>query len=315
MSRRHLAVVIAACLVMTALFAIGAAPGWQPVPDFTVSANAQGPALPVAVADGVGSTGAFPDDSNTGAPPGIQLSAYTGPCVITVPGTIITAKQINCDVVVRTRGVRILDSSIRGRLVSNLPTGSVFVADTTIDGGRQETFPAVSLVNLTLLRVEVTGGQHSVQCSMRCLVQDSWLHDQYLSADSSGHVNAFISNGGNEISLVHNTLFCTVRPTKFRGGCTADASFFGDFGRISAVKIDRNLFKANSTGAGYCLQAGDNAEKTYPKAAGVVVTNNVFERGSNNRCGIYGPVASFPTDDPTSRWVNNLWLDGTVLLP
>lgn len=315
MSRRHLTFLVAACFVMTALLAVGLAPNWQPTPDFSVSANAQAVVLPPAVADGVGSSGTFPDDSTTGVPAGVRLTPYSGPCVITVASTVITAKQINCDVVIKARDVRILGSAIRGRLVSNTPSGSVVVADSTIDGGFQETFPTVSLVNLTLLRVEVTGGQHSVQCSSTCLVQDSWLHGQYLPAGSSGHVNAFISNGGSDIRLVHNTLLCSVQSTKFRGGCTADASFFGDFSPISKVEVYRNLFKANSTGAGYCLQAGNNADKPFPRATRVIVVSNVFERGSNNRCGIYGPVTSFPSDDAASRWVDNVWIDGTTLLP
>jgi hypothetical protein len=256
----------------------------------------------------------FPGAANTGVPEGTTLSGYTGPCTITVANTVIDRKAVGCDVVIKAAGVKITNSSINGRLVSN-SGGSVSVTDSLINGGAQETFPSVSYENLSLLRVEVIGGQHSVQCSANCTVQDSWLHGQYIGAGSPGHVNAFISNGGSNFKLIHNTLHCTVQPTSVQGGCTADASLFGDFGPIANAVFDRNLFKANSTGAGYCLQAGYNPSKAYPNPTGVVVTNNVFERGGNNKCGIYGPVTAFLKTAPGAGWSNNTFADGAVINP
>jgi hypothetical protein len=273
-----------------------------------VSTSPVAPSSPAAPSSG------FPGAANTGVPEGTTLSGYTGPCTITVANTVIDRKAVGCDVVIKAAGVKITNSSINGRLVSN-SGGSVSVTDSLINGGAQETFPSVSYENLSLLRVEVIGGQHSVQCSANCTVQDSWLHGQYIGAGSPGHVNAFISNGGSNFKLIHNTLHCTVQPTSVQGGCTADASLFGDFGPIANAVFDRNLFKANSTGAGYCLQAGYNPSKAYPNPTGVVVTNNVFERGGNNKCGIYGPVTAFLKTAPGAGWSNNTFADGAVINP
>jgi hypothetical protein len=209
--------------------------------------------------------------------------------------------------------VTIVNSRINGRLSSSTSGASVNVTDSEIDGGDQETFPSVSYQNLTLTRVEVTGGQHSVQCWDNCTLKDSWLHDQYIGAGSKGHVNAFISNGGSGFTLIHNTLHCTVQPTGTGGGCTADASLFGDFDPISNAKIDGNLFKSNSTGAGYCIQAGYNPGKAYPDSTGVVVTNNTFERGSNGKCGIYGPATAFRAGAPGNVWSGNKFDDGVAI--
>ena len=226
---------------------------------------------------------------------------------------MIDSKNINCDLVIRATGIVVKNSSITGRIVSNVSTGSVTVEDSLINGGQQETFPTVSYQNLTLRRVEVIGGQHSVQCHSRCTVLDSWLHNQYLPSSSNGHVNAFISNGGSGFLLRHNTLHCTVAPTA-AGGCTANASLFGDFGPISDATFDRNLFKARSDGASFCLDAGYNPNKPYgSNPSGVVVTNNTFERGTNGKCGIYGPFAFF-LKSPTNIWTGNIWSDGTALL-
>ncbi len=264
---------------------------------------------------GAGS-GDFPNASNTGVPAGTTLTDYTGPLTITAAGTTIDRKRINGTLVIRASGVKVTNSIINGRLSSDGSGSSVTVADSEIRGGNQETFPSVSYNDITLQRVEVTGGQHSVQCSARCVVEDSWLHDQFIPAGSSGHVNAFISNGGSGFTLRHNTLYCSVQPTSADGGCTADMSLFGDFAPISDVTIVGNLFRANTTGASYCLHAGYNPSKPYgSNPTGVVVKNNVFERGSNNKCGIYGPVTSFYSSGSGNTWSGNTWNDGGTVPP
>jgi hypothetical protein len=226
-------------------------------------------------------------------------------------GTVLRGKLFHCDVVIRAQNVEIRDSRIFGRLISD-GSGSVTVSVSFIDGGAQEDFPAVSMQNITLVRVEVVGGQHSVQCGRSCTIRDSWLHEQYLTPDSAGHVNAFLSNGGAHFTLIHNTLACTARPTEAGGGCTADASLFGDFSAISFATFDHNLFRSNTDGAGYCLQAGDSPDKPFPHASHVVVVNNVFERGGKaSRCGIYGPETGFDETDKSNVWANNTFDDGT----
>ena len=248
----------------------------------------------------------FPNASNTGVPTGTALTTYTGPLSITKDGTTINDKTIKGDVLIKADDVTITRSRINGRLLSNFG-GSVTVSDSSIDGGNQETFPSVSYTNLSLRRVEVSGGQHSVQCSRNCTVVDSWLHDQYIAHTSAGHVNAFISNGGSGFVLRHNTVHCDVAVTTQNTGCTADVSLFGDFDPISDAVIDNNLFQANSSGASYCLYAGHNPSKRYgSNPSRVRVTDNVFERGPNNKCGIYGPVTSFLPGNG-NVWSGNVW--------
>jgi hypothetical protein len=259
------------------------------------------------------STG-FPTELTTGwARTGATLSAYTGPCTITTANTVIDAKTINCDVIIKAAGVTITRSQINGRIIST-SGGSVAITDSNIDGGNQETFPAVGQQNISLLRVNVVGGQHSVQCYANCSLTDSYLHAQTQPA-GGGHVNAFISNGGSNFVLTHNTLWCTVTPTGTGGGCTADASLFGDFGTITNATFEGNLFKANSSGAGYCTQAGYNPGKNYPNSTFVVYRNNVFERGSNGKCGIWGPVTAFNSSAAGNVWSGNAWDNGGAITP
>ena len=258
-------------------------------------------------------TSAWPDASNTGVPSGTSLSTYSGPCTITTANTVIDAKTVNCDVIIKASGVKISRSHINGRIGST-SGGSVTISDTYIDGGKQETFPAVGQQNITLQRVNVVGGQHSVQCYSNCRIEDSYLHAQTQPADV-GHVNAFISNGGSGFYLKHNTLHCTVTPTGKGGGCTADASLFGDFGQVNNATFENNLFRANSSGAGFCTQAGYNPGKNYPNSTNIVYRGNVFERGSNGKCGIYGPVTAFNPSASGNVWSGNVWTDGASVNP
>jgi hypothetical protein len=258
--------------------------------------------------------GCWPGPGNTGVPAGTTLTTYndSGACHLNVANTTYDAKTFNCDLVIEAMGIKITRSNIIGRIVSNADTGtSVTISDSKIDGGLQETFPSVGYNNITLLRVEVIGGQHSIQCGDNCTVTDSWPHNQYLPSNSAGHVNAFISNGGSGFYLTHNTLHCTALPTA-SGGCTADASLFGDFSPIANAAFDKNLFVDRNDGAGYCLQAGWNPGKPYPVPTNISITNNIFKKGANGHCGIYGVYTAYYAGNG-DVFSGNKYDDGTAV--
>src|SRR5690606_34767425 len=153
-------------------------------------------------------------------------------------------------------------------------------------GGRSQ-IPAVGYSNITMKRTEVKGARVSVLCGSNCLIEDSWLHGQYAPSGSDWHVNGYLSNGGSNVVVRHNTLACDVGG----GACTGPAASFGDFGAISNVTYENNFLKA---GGGYCLYAGYDPGKPYGKnPTNVRVVDNVFERGSSGKCGYYGPATSF----------------------
>jgi hypothetical protein len=190
----------------------------------------------------------------------------------------------------------------------------VVVSDSTVQGGSWSD-GAVWGYNITVLRANITGGQHSVHCASNCSVTDSWLHDQYNPDGGSYHNNAFISNGGSDMVLRHNTLHCTAILNRTDGGCTADVSLFGDFEPISNVRVEGNLLKANNSSISYCAYGGYQPSKRYPVATGIQYVNNVFERGPNGKCGVYGPVTSFQASASGNVWVGNVWDGGVPLLP
>ena len=143
---------------------------------------------------------AYPDADNTGVPPGTELAPYVGPCTITetVVLSAVDATEVCPAIVVQAADVRIEASRVP-RVESTAtqvdPTFSVEVVDSEVVAG-EWIGGAVWGSNLTVRRTDITGGQHSVHCGSHCVVEDSWLHDQFNPDGEAAHNNAFISNGG-----------------------------------------------------------------------------------------------------------------------
>jgi hypothetical protein len=270
---------------------------------------------------GTGSTKGWPNATNTGVPAGTALTTYRGPCTITAAGTVIDAKTVNCDLDIRAARVTIRRSKINGSVgldtdVSGSSRWSYMLADSEVDAGMRE-HPAVSYGNMTVLRSNVYGGITSVQCgehAISCTIEDSWLHGQRIPADADWHLGGFLSNGGHSIRIRHNSIVCDTPVNPLGEGCTGNLNLLGDFAVVADVVVDHNLLGAN-TGSSFCLYGGDAASKPYPHANHVVITDNVFQRGSNGKCAAYGPVSSFNVSGPGNVWTGNTWQGGGVVTP
>lgn len=317
-NRRTAALAVAA-LVVVGLGVVGYRALAQPEPSPTTRSVAESPS---AAPSGTGSdydTSVYPDKDNTGVPPDVELEPYAGPCTL-VETTVLSgvdATGVCPAIVVQAPDVRIEDSRVPR--VENTATQvdasfSVEVVDSEVVAG-EWIGGAVWGSNLTVRRTEITGGQHSVHCGSHCVVEDSWLHDQFNPDGEAAHNNAFITNGGTDMVVRHNTLHCTAKLNATGGGCTADLSLFGDFEPVKDVLVEDNLLKANAESASYCAYGGDAPGKPFPEATGIVFRGNVFERGSNDMCGVYGPVTSFNAGSAGNVWQDNTWDDGTALTP
>lgn len=255
-------------------------------------------------------SGGFPGPDDTGVPAGTTLTPYSGPCTINSPQTITAVDATACDaLVIQTTGV-VIEKSLVPRVQSIYGDGdsSVSISDSDVRAG-DTSIGAIWGYNITASRVDVTGGQHSFHCNDNCSVTDSWLHDQHNPDGGSYHNNAFISNGGENMVIRHNTLHCTAILNRTDGGCTADLSLFGDFGPIDDVVVDNNFLRANKSSISYCAYGGGSTSKPY-QATNVRFTDNVFERGANNKCGVYGPVTDFDRRATGNVWSGNTWNTG-----
>jgi hypothetical protein len=251
----------------------------------------------------------FPGPDNTGVPRGTILTPYEGPCEITEPNTVIDARTVGCPLVIKASGVRITRSKTSWIDVDT--TGaSLTIEDSLVDGGKWHG-PAIGFSNVTVRRSDVRGGQSSIQCSPNCLVEDSWLHAQYLQPGQPQHINGFLSNGWGDVTLRHNTIVCDVEDDN-EGGCSGDAQIYGDFATLARFTFERNLFLP--TPGGFCTSFGHNPGKPFgSNPTFIVVIGNVWVRGKNGSCASYGPTTSFDPNGEGNVWRENVWDDGSIL--
>jgi len=266
-----------------------------------------------------GSGTCWPGPTNTGVPAGTSLTDYTGPCAITSANTVIDGKTVNCSLAIRAAGVTIKNSKVNGTVIldTDLPGSSAWsltIQDSEVDGGAQQ-LSAVGWGNLTVIRSNIHGGQTSVQCeenSVSCLVQDSYLHGQYLPNDQPWHLGGFLSDGGRNITLRHNFIVCDQPVNSVGEGCTGDVNLIPNFAPINGALIERNLFGAN-VGSSYCTYGGEKSTSPTPNSFNVVYKDNVFQRGSNTKCGAFGPVTDFRVTNTGNQWACNTWDGGGVV--
>lgn len=290
---------------LTAVVAVGAAAWWY------VDSSPSGDTSP-HFTNTRKKPDAFPDAASTGVLDGTSLSAYDGPCTIKDSGTVIEARDISCPLVVQASDVVIRNSKVTGTVKVEGKDNSLLIEDSDIDGG-EAYLHTVGFENLTVLRSDISGGQSSVNCYLNCLIQDSYLHGQFVPEGEDWHLNAFLSNGGSNIKLIGNTLACD-RPTNSAGGgCTANASIFGDFGPNSDYTVQGNLFVASDE-MSYCLYAGyDKNKKFGTQTQRIVIEDNVFQRGGTGTCATFGAVTSYDSGGSGNAWQDNRWDDGKAV--
>jgi hypothetical protein len=191
-------------------------------------------------------------------------------------------------------------------------SGSVLIEDTTINGGSDHS-ESVGGANLTVIQDNIYGDQHEVHCYSNCTVENSWLHNNYNGLALGWHENGFFNDGGTDFTLIHNSVYCV-------GGCTGDITFIPD-GNVSNATVTKNLLVATKW-ASYCLYPSSDEPSKPGIMTEMVVTDNVFQRGPNGRCAIYGPVYGWdpPTKTPGSDgfgnvWRGNMWNNGRPLQP
>lgn len=259
----------------------------------------------------------WPGPGNTGIPAGTALTAYTGPCTITVAGTVIDSKTIICPTLdIRTANVVIRKSMLQGTDVTNsAASGASFtIIDSKVTNGAREQCLCIGDHDFTALRVEVLGGNRSAYCARRCTIQDSWFHGQQLQGAQHG-------SGLREEQFTtarHSVLVCDypIADDSTSLGCSADLTGYPDFAPIHDNRIEKNLFLASITDS-YCAYGGATNGKPFSgdplNATNQVFINNVFQRGSNQRCGAFGPITSFATNRTGNVWSGNIWDDGAVV--
>lgn len=252
---------------------------------------------------------AIPDANCTGVPPGTVLHD----CPNGIRGGVWDSCLFRGTLVVRGVGTVIKNSLILGNVDAGdagncSQQNGLQIIDSEIDGSGvawQWNTQLVGFNCFSLLRVDGHGTGYGVNASGNVTITDSYLHD-WKTYSGNDHKDAVISNGGSNISIIHNNLQCN-----YSGGgnglCSAAVGLFGDFAAVTNVEISRNLF---NTVDGYCIYGGSTSGKPFPDASNVKITDNLFGKKYHNKCGYYGPS----TDVELTRgntWSGNRWQDGS----
>jgi hypothetical protein len=267
--------------------------------------------------DGMG--GCWPGPLTTGVPDGVTLTDYTGPNTITTDNTVIDGVDTDGgEITIGATNVTIRNSKVG---VVTIPEEcadcSVTVEDSEIDGGTW-TGAAIGFHNYTVRRSEVKNAWINVHCEGDCVVEDSYAHAPIAPDGISTHNNAFLTNGGSNMTVTHNTLWCSVEINNVGGGCTANLALQSDFANVTNVDIDRNLFPV-SPSSSYCMTGGDQPAKPFHDPENISITNNVFGKRTSNpgigRCGVFGTVTDFKVGGPGHVFTSNTFTDGTTVSP
>jgi hypothetical protein len=292
-----------------------------PTPAPSPSTSASSGVVPVSTANCGGASpntpggpdpwgGCWPGPDNTGPSSGTAFTPYHGSCTIAANNAVVDAKTINCDLDVTGSNVTIENSEINGT-VHNNGNGHLLIENSVLNGGDDHS-ETVGGSDITILGSNLYGDQHEFHCGSGCTLENSWLHDNFNGNALGWHQNGFLSNGGSNFSIVHNSVYCV-------GGCTADIAFIPD-DDISNATVSKNLLVATQY-ASYCLYPSS----AHPAKPGVVeemtITDNVFQRGPQGDCAGYGPVYGWdtptasPGDGYHNVWSGNVWDNGHPVTP
>jgi hypothetical protein len=193
----------------------------------------------------------------------------------------------------------------------------------------QTTACGIGYRNFTVVRTEVLNSNRAAYCESTCLIQDNYFHGTNLWPDYSNHAHASSVRNEQNNTLRHNSLACDYQGPNYEDkspagdlGCSADMSGYPDFAPIKNDTIDRNLFIANPGadafhgGAGFCVYGGSTSGKSFSgdptNGTNIKFTDNVFQRGSNGKCGSFGHVTDFNPLGTGNVWTGNKFDDGVT---
>jgi len=227
----------------------------------------------------------FPDATNTGVPPGTQLTP-SGSITVTQDGAVVQNLDINGNITVLANNVTIKNTRITSgdyypiRYFDDNNTG-LLVEDTEIIGTNSDVTAGMSFSSFKLLRVNIHGAADGVKVEDDTDVEDSYIHDLAIGEDT--HNDGLQSTGGSNITINHNSIILSA-------DVSSCMQFGNENGDSSNVTISNNLFD----GGGYCV-------RIYGNGTNNKVLNNHF--GHDEAYGVYDIT------DPGVTVTGNVWDD------
>lgn len=256
----------------------------------TASANGSGVSTGAGSGTGGGEPlpcpGARPDESNTGAPPGIALTVVDDDVVIDQDGTVVDGQDIHGFLRIEADDVTVRRSIVRGRGTSSttailrVESGqNVLIEDVTIDAAE----PSVGVDGVwgsgfTARRVHVRGGVDGMKLGSDTVVECSFIHDlAFFASDPNQnggptHNDAIQILEGTTIRITGNTLLAETDQN-------AAIQITQDFGEVGDVHIERNWADGGGCTFNFSHNGGGTLDDLFS-------TGNRFGRSSFYDCPI-----------------------------
>jgi hypothetical protein len=253
---------------------------------------------------------------NTGVTPGTTLQAVNGNVTLSTPGQVYENKLVTGEITVKAQDVTIRNVKIVNTAdwyaISVMPGGSWDRSDArlTVDHVELDLGGYLDIKGIAFNGYSVTNsffhngsdcahfGVNVVLENNLCSVgpdtnDDGWADSGFRCQDGP-HYDGFQSDGGNNITIHHNTI---------RNPCgqTSAILMSTNTSSIRNVTIQDNLM----AGGGYTLYC--SGSPTYPPVGGTeTVTGNRFARSFFSKGGQWGPTTGCET---ATTYNNNIWDD------
>ena len=237
----------------------------------------------------------FPNNMNTGVPPGTTLKT-TGAITINTPGTIIDGLDINGSLSITANNVTIRNSKITVasfavvRILADLK--GVVLEDCTISGVGVGNDGSLGIQGPgTFLRNNIYNVDIGVSPDSGALIQDNYIHDLRASGVTS-YNGVQIEGGAQNILITHNSIIN--QNTK-----TAAVMIDNFFGPVQNIDVENNLLG----GGTYTVYS--DGQYTGGAITGVVFTGNHLRPGLNGYHSFKNnaPLFTGNVDDTTGNLI------------
>jgi hypothetical protein len=261
----------------------------------------------------------FPDPSNTGVTPGSPLATANGVVTLSSPGQVYQNKQLTGSLIIKAPNVTIRNV----RLINTDPYYAIAVknnddwdnsnANLTLDhveinANGNPAIKGIAFNGFTARHVYFHNGADCAHFGVNVVIEDSYCvlgpdanndgnPDSGNFCNGPDHFDGYQSDGGDNITLRHNTI---------RNPCDQTSAILmsTNTSPIDHVVIDNNLV----SGGGYTIYCGTDSGGV---AGHETYTNNVTSREFYPKGGYWGPSTSCEDVDVSGR---NVW-DGQYVPP
>ena len=191
----------------------------------------------------------------------------------------------------------LIQSTCLFNVLSDNGNTGIKLTDVEIDGqGNTSSDSAVNGGGYTCLRCDVHGTIDGFKAGTDVTIQDSWIHDLAMTADS--HNDGIQSLGTTRLTITGNTIVLA------DGATSAVILSTGSASDMRNVTITDNLLG----GGAFTVYGGYTAgEDERSKVSDIAITDNRFSTKIHPKSGAYGPLTS--TDSPVVV-TGNTWADG-----